>query len=155
MERFRFPLAKLLRVRTHKERAARRDMAEALAELQRLELKVQSAERDLAACVDEAAGNSSGAGLAHAMQKGLEGLLRRLRRDRDAADGVAAKAREFYRERRSELRSIERLRERRLEEWREQLLKSEQKQMDEVARLRSVRVRHRGGPRSRMGETRS
>ena len=132
-------------------------MAESIAELQRVEQRIESTLRDVATCEDEAAADSTnpGAGLAHAIQQGLQRLLRRLRGERETAEKAANQAREIYRTRRMELRSLERLRERRLDEWRRELMLEEQKDMDEVARLRSL-VGRRGVTRSaHEGVTRS
>jgi len=137
VERFRFSLQKVLELRSHRERGSRREMAAALAEVQRLESLAAGLQKDLATCRDEGAGVGSGTGLAAALESGFQRRLEGLQRQRRAAERRLATAQETFRQRRMELRSMERLREARHGEWRDRVMRAEQNELDELARLRS------------------
>ena len=137
MKRFRFALKKVHRLRRHQERAARLNMAEELSKLAELLTKRAHAANNLAVCQD-AASRGQGEMLAQALERGLEGLLRRLGESIDAAEARVETAREMFQERRRDLLTMDKLHEGRLTAWKRDIEKDEQAEFDEMARLRYV-----------------
>ena len=133
MRRFRFPLARLERVREHREKIARRYLAEQVAVVAALDERLATVESNLEVCQSE---DRRAHSLGEAVQTGLRSVRRRLTIQRSAANGLAEQAREVYTERRRDLKALQRLHERRFEDWRTEMAREEQAELDEVARLR-------------------
>ena len=135
MKRFRFPLARVHGLRSQQERIARRALGAALSEQARLERALQQLRADLDVCRDEESG-AAGA-LASALAAGLRrrefALLRRVVEAQQATEI----ARENYRVRRTELRGLDRLRDARREEWRQECAREEQAELEELVRIRA------------------
>ena len=136
MKRFRFPLAKVHRWRVQQERAARRVLGAALAELSDTERRLAELRQSLAACRAESEG--SAAALARAVEAGLLRAENAQQRRRLAAAANVERAQEAYRGRRRDLRTIARLLELRREQWRVEGLALEQSEMEEMSRARAV-----------------
>lgn len=145
MRAFRFRLERLLRLRAHHERRARSAYARELGELSVLEQRARVVRADLALCREQAAGTGAAAGLAQALADGLEARQRRLAIEVSRAEARVEAARSEFRARRQELRSLERLRDRRHEEWRTTAMAAEQHELEEAARAQ------RGAPTGREG----
>lgn len=142
MRRFRFPLRGLLRLRRHAEREARRELGAALQRQQAAELRLHNVEQGLRDCQDQARGTTPTAKLAQAMETGLARMKLRAGAELRAAQAQVDMRRGIYLERRQELRAIDRLRERRHEEWWHAAQAVEQRELDELARLgRQARAR--------------
>jgi flagellar FliJ protein len=141
MRRFRFRLEGLLRVRTVRERQARRELAdllrflrEAEARLEQARVEVREAEARLLEARDARALRSAAAFLDQAR---LEAVAAEQRVGELKAQVEVAWARFLHA--RTERRVVERLRERQLQEHRREEERREQTQADEAALLRSVR----------------
>ncbi len=140
MRRFRFPLAGVLRLRGHVERAARRALGEALQRQQLAERRLQNVEQGLREFQEEAAGSGGAARLAQALAAGLGRLQWRAQAELRAAEAAVEQRRGDYLETRKNRQALQKLRERRHEEWRQAALAAEQAELDELARLgRAVR----------------
>lgn len=151
VERFRFSLERVLALRARREKLARQAMAAALAELQQLEAKAERLRADQRTCRDEGAATSPSAGLAQAVERGLTARIVRIGREIESAERALATARDAYRQRRVELRSMERLRETRHAAWSVRVAKAEQAELDELARLRRA-VRSIGDSNIEVGD---
>lgn len=97
MRRFRFRLTKVLRVRAHRERAARRTLAEELSVLGSLEDALVHVDNNLRACQDDDTVGQA-AELARALEAGLMTRRQRLERDLQTAEVRVEGARSIYRE---------------------------------------------------------
>ncbi len=135
MRRFRFRLDPLLRVRTQFERAARRDLATAMAEVDRVEQLQRTAAQGVAEFADQAAGNDAVGFLARRLEVSLRQRQWRLAREMAAAEGRLGKARNDYAQRARDLRVLQQLREHKRTEWRIEAARAEQAELDELSQL--------------------
>ena len=135
MRKFTFPLDKLLRIRAHQEKWARRELATAMSEVQRIDQTMNRIDGNLRTCSDAEGQGAAAAAFAGALSRGLAHTRRRLEKDRVQAEHLAEARQAAYRARRIAMKSLERLRERRHEDWRAAALREEQMELDELARL--------------------
>ncbi|MDI3298191.1 MAG: flagellar export protein FliJ [Bacillota bacterium] len=150
MSRFRFRLERLLDLRRQERQAAElalglamRREEEAAERCRRLESTLAAARRRWA---EERTGTLSGTWRQHAAWlEELERLLGEARSRQQEAAAQAEAARAQLAAARTGERSLERLRERRLLAWRLEEQRSEQRELDEVARLRWLRRHQEGG----------
>lgn len=140
MRRFRFPLAKIERLRSHRERMARRDLAERLAVLTAVDEEISIVDANLAVCLRD------GGPLGEAMADGLSRRRRELEEARKRAAEEVDRTRANWLARRRERMALARLRERRFAEWRAEADRRERAIMDEVAGVRHARRRSRRKP---------
>lgn len=136
MKRFRFPLARLMRLRAHEERAARRSLADAVAEVARIENRIQGIDGDLTLLDAQDGLQRGGLALATALAGGLRGERQQLQVKLVTAAQVLARVRLLYQQKRTDLEALSRLRGRRLDEWRTSVEKEAQAEMDESALVR-------------------
>jgi flagellar export protein FliJ len=136
MKRFRFPLTRLLRLRAHEERAARRALADALAEVARIERRMLAIDADLAALAAEDPTARAGRALVEALANGLSGERRHLGGKLALAEQTLARARAVYQQKRTDVEALVRLRRRRRDEWLTTVQREEQAELDEAARMR-------------------
>jgi flagellar export protein FliJ len=148
MRRFRFRLAGLLRLRSQFERQARIALASAIGDLARVEQAIASADAGLRECEDQGRGAAAHARLALALGEGLRRHALRLQREQRAAAARLDQARTDWLERRNERDVLQRLRERRREQWSDEALRRGQAELEELARaLRAGEQRgEEGGP---------
>lgn len=144
MNDFDFRLEKVLELRTDRER----EMASKLADAMRRVDEVHERKRHLAARREAArdrmselqgAGDGDGGGSAGDMQslsivvERIEDRLREVERELVVAREEMNARMEDFEEALQERQVIERLRKRRLKEWREEKVRAERKRMDEIA----------------------
>ena len=137
MQRFRFPLQKLLDIRGHRERLARRDMAAAMGGVHELTDRLEVLVANQRVCEEEIAADGPAAQLAVAMEQGFISAGWRVTAELSKAQERVEQFRQVYQQRRIDQRSLGRLRERRWQEWRQEVAKAEQQELDEVARQRA------------------
>lgn len=135
MRRFKFPLQTVLRLREQYERTARRQLAEAMQAAAQIDQRLSNVAQGLRDCQDHGRGTDATAALARSLENGLRRFQWRLVQDKRAADAVAETARKHYLDRRVELATMQKLRERSHETWQQTALAEEQKELDEMARL--------------------
>lgn len=135
MRRFRFPLQTVLRLREQHERAARRQLATALQAAALVDQRLANVGQGLRDCQDQARGVDAAAALARSLEQGLRRYQWRLLRDKRAADAAAEAARAQYLERRVELATMQKLRDRSYDSWQQAARAAEQAELDELARL--------------------
>ena len=137
-------MERLLRLRAQSERAARRDLAEAMAEVRKIESSLAILEGSLQSCRGEIAAARPVAELAKALEAGLLHSRNRARDELLKAENRAELSRATYRERRRDLTTLSRLRERRHSAWRIETEREAQAEMDEMARVRYVNMQREG-----------
>ena len=137
MRRFRFRLDGLLRLRSQLERAARRQLAVATADVATVEQRMEAAVRGLQDCEQQARGSGSVAMLARAMADGLVRHRHRLTNELRGAEARLDRARTDWLQSRRDHQVIEKLRQRRHQEWRQEQARDEQHELEELAQLRS------------------
>ena len=135
MRRFRFRLDKVLKLRAHVERAARRTLAEKLSVLSVLEDDMLGLDHNLAVCREDDSVTSAAA-LARALEAGLTRRRNLLARDIEVAVQHVGYARRGYQEARVGHRAMSNLRSLRLETWRREVEAEDQAEFDEMARTR-------------------
>ncbi len=140
MRRFRFRLTKVLRVRAHRERAARRALAEELSALGALEDALVHVDNNLLVCQDDDSA-SQAAELARALEAGLMTRRQGLERDIRTTETRVESARSIYRDTRVDHRAMQNLRERQLETWQREVEAEIQGEFEEIARTQYLRKR--------------
>ena len=141
MKRFRFRLERVLGLKKRAEKAARLELGRALSALAAARKRLEESER-ACALLEEEEGRLSAEGRIGALplQRALLSYARAFREkageEAAAAERELEKAREEWREAKKEARSLEILRERAYRTWREEALKEEARELDEIGRLR-------------------
>ncbi|HEX5054023.1 MAG TPA: hypothetical protein VFZ65_19750 [Planctomycetota bacterium] len=143
MRRFRFRLASVLRLRSQYERSARRELTAAMAEVHSFDQRLAAAAQGLRECGDQAASHSPVGLLARALEDGLRRHEWRLRGDREQAQQKLDVVRADYVVKVRDLRTLTRLREAQHAEWRLEVQKGEQAELDELAQLARTAARAR------------
>ncbi|MFK7739084.1 MAG: flagellar export protein FliJ [Planctomycetota bacterium] len=135
MKRFRFRLASLLRLRSQVERSARRELAIAMAEVHGFEQKLEAVARGLAESAEQAARTDAVGQLARSLEVGLRRHQWRLKEQRRGAEQKLDRARGAYATKARELSTLRNLRDKEHEAWRQETLREEQAELDELAML--------------------
>ena len=141
MRRFRFRLASLLRLRSQIERAARKDLALAMAEINGIDQQIDAAEQGLGEFAEQASRSDSVGELARSLESGLRRHRWTLVKKRAEAEKRLESVRTAYAQKAREKRTLERLRDQEQQAWREQTLRDEQAEMDELAGMQRQRAR--------------
>jgi flagellar FliJ protein len=142
MRRFRFRLAPLLRLRSQLERNARRELAKAVAEVSVFDQRLAAVAQGLKDCGDQAAGTGAVGQLARSLEIGLRRHQWRLRTEQQKAQKKLDVARAEFVVKSRELRTLQQLRDKRHDEWRQEVQKREQGEIDELASLGRHAARH-------------
>lgn len=135
MRRFRFRLAPLLRLRSQMERSSRRELAVALGEVNAVDQRIASATAGIRDCADQARQHGAVGLLAQQLETALRRHEWRLRADKQKAEQRAEAVRIDYVVKARDLKALQKLHEKQLGEWRIAAAKSEQAELDELARL--------------------
>lgn len=141
MQRFKFRLSGLLRLRTQLEKVARRSLATAMGSVASVEQRLTIASDGLRECEQLGCTNEPQAPLARALAAGLAKHRHQLQNELRAAEAQLDRARTDWLERRREQRALDLLRERRHAEWRTEQEAKEQRDMEELAPRRPRRDR--------------
>jgi flagellar FliJ protein len=142
VKRFVFGLARVLRLRSSLERERARELGRAVREAEERKQEADRAAERLARYGEQAsAGNASvtTAGSLNNLRlsvEAAEGRLERANASHAEAEESVAREQERFREARREREVLERLRERRRDDWRQESSRLEQKELDEIARQR-------------------
>jgi flagellar export protein FliJ len=139
MRRFAFRLQRVLGLRAHAERLARRALLEATAEVRRRQARIATLDQSLAALAWDCEPHGAVGTLALALDRGLRADRRRVVQALELAEERVQHLTGVYRSRRAEAQGLVRLRERRRIAWLEQALRVEAQENDELTRLRAVR----------------
>lgn len=141
MERFRFRLAPLLRLRAQFERTSRRELAVAMGALATVEQRLAAAALGLRECAEQGARPDAVGQLAKALETGLRRHQWRLQREQKTAATKVEAARVDYAQKARDLKTLQRLRDEKHADWRRDVQRAEQAELDELAALaRSARA---------------
>lgn len=135
MRRFRFRLAPILRLRAQFERSARKDLAAAMADVGVCDRKLAAAEQGVRDCAEQGVRSDPVGLLARALESGLRRHRWRVAQEKKAAEQRLTVARTEYAQKARELKTLQRLREQEHDTWRQDVLRAEQAEIDELAQL--------------------
>lgn len=135
MKRFRFRLQSLLRLRSQVERGARRELAAAMAAVHGFDQQIEAAQLGLSDCADQAARPDAVGKLARSLESGLRRHRLRLQQQRKQAEQRLERVRVDYTEKARELKTLQNLHDKEKEGWRQDVLRQEQAELDELAML--------------------
>lgn len=135
MRRFRFRLASVLRLRSQVERVARKELAAAMADVNTLRQQLDAAQQALSDCADQAARGDAVGRLARALEGGMRRHMWRLDRQHKQAEQRLEGVRGEYSRKARELKTLQRLRDQEHDVWRQDALRAEQAELDELAVL--------------------
>lgn len=110
-------------------------MATAMGDVAAVERKLQNVAQGIDDCAAQARGGDPVGMLARSLEDSLRRQQRRLQTEERRAQAVLDRSRTEYLTAQRELRTIERLREQRHDAWRDEVLRAEQAELDELARL--------------------
>lgn len=137
MKTFRFPLGRLERLRGHEERLAQRRLAACMSTLDALEAERATIDANLDIC--ETSGGGDARELGAALSGGLRAARRKLEKRLEIALREAEAARVQFVAKHRDVEALRRLHEARRSAWRTEVLREEQSELDEVARVRFCR----------------
>ena len=135
MRRFRFRLAALLRLRSQVERTARKELAAAMADVNTLDQQLAAATQALTECAEQAARGDSVGHFARALEGGMRRHQWRLDKQRKQAEQRLEAVRTDYTQKARELKTLQRLRDQEHTEWKQETLRAEQAELDELTVL--------------------
>lgn len=135
MRRFRFRLDPLMRLRSQLERAARRELARATAELHAVDQQLAAAAHGRREFGETAVRGGPTGMLARALEAGLARHEWRLLGSQRRFAAALESARADYMQKARELGTLEKLEARRRDEWRADVQRAEEQELDELARL--------------------
>jgi len=118
------------------ERMAKRDLSEALAAVNSLRNRQSVVLENIEACESEL---KSAPALGAALAGGLAVVNQRLKVEIASAEQRVEETRGAYRQRRRDALSLRRLKESRFAAWKEEVMKEQQAELEEVSRLRLIR----------------
>ena len=141
MKRFRFRLERVLGLKKRAEKAARLELGRALSAVNAAQARLRESERACALLEEEevrlsAEGRIGALPLQGALLSYARAFLERAREEAAAAERELEAARQGWREAKKEARSLELLRERAYRAWQEKTWKEEDRELDEIGRLR-------------------
>lgn len=135
MRRFRFRLAPLLRLRAQFERASRRELAASMGVVAGIDQKLAAAAQGLRECADQGARPDAVGQLAKALENGLRRHHWRLQKQLKEAQQRLDVVRADYTQKQKDLRTLQKLRDQQRETWRQDALRAEQAELDELSSL--------------------
>jgi len=145
MKKFQFRLQSLLNFKRHLEQVAKQDMARAVSDVLACEQRITGLQEDRAAAADQ---------LESQVEKGmgadqfnryrqfitaLDQMLMGERQRKIELERILEKKRDGLKQRTIEKKSLERLREKQAREYTHEMIREEQKSLDETASLRTAR----------------
>jgi len=145
MKRFQFRLQALLNYKKHLEEMARQEMAKAVARVNACEEQIQALAQDRRNAADSLETRvEKGIGSGefkqyHGFIAAMDQMLVIQKKTKQRLERELAEKRSMLAKRTIDKRAMERLREKRAEEYTQEMLKEEQKVLDEVASLKRVR----------------
>jgi len=145
MKRFEFRLESLLRYKGHLEQTARREMAKAVAEVRRSEREIQSLGQDrsssalrLESLVEKGMGAVEFK-QHHSFLAAMDQMILDEKQHKRVLEKKMDKALAMLKKRTIDKKALERLREKRAKEYTREMLREEQKELDEIAGIKTAR----------------
>jgi len=145
MKRFEFKLQSLLNYKIHLEQTARQDMAKAVGDVNECEHVIQGMIRDRGEGEDrldqlvEDGVNSNEFRLHYTFLSGLDQAIMNERARKRFLEKVVNEKRQILKKRTIDKKAMERLREKRAEEYTREMLREEQKGLDEISAIKTAR----------------
>ena len=145
MKRFRFSLETLLSLKREQEQEAEIALAKAVGQLNLINKQIEEARGHGEQAFSVEASSLAALQIREARWRKSVQDLKNLEEPRRNAESRAASARAVYTEARSQTAAIEKLREKKHEQWRKASLREEIDRLDETAKGAAVRSRLTGG----------
>jgi len=145
MKRFQFRLQALLKYKKHLEEMARQEMAKAISRVNACEERIQTLgkeRRDVAHSLEQQVEKGMGSGefkRYHEFIGVMDQMLVSQKKTKQRLEKELVEKRSMLAKRTIDKRAMERLREKRADEYTREMLKEEQKALDEVASLKRAR----------------
>lgn len=137
MKRFRFRLGHVLRLREQTEEMAKLALGQATRRRDEIQLGIQTAQHELAG-LRISAFDIVALQARDAYQRRLRQRIQRLEQDLEKAEEARQKALKEYNHRRQEAEILRKLRERQWEEFRADMLRQEDANLDDIVAARHV-----------------
>ncbi len=145
MKRFEFKLESLLRYKGHLEQMARREMANAVAEVDRSGQQIQALGRDRGAAALRLEGLVEKGMSAiefkqhHSFMAAMDQMILEEKQRKRVLEKKMDKARSLLKKRTIDKKALERLREKQAKAYTREMLREEQKELDEIAGIKTAR----------------
>lgn len=145
MKRFRFSLETLLTLRKEKEQECEIALASAVGELSSIDRRIAEARRHSEEVFMAGGRSLEDMRNREAVMRRASTVIESLQEPRELASGKVDVARHAYNEAHSQRAALDRLREKRREQWKADVRREEIRQLDETAKGALVRKRLTGG----------
>ncbi|MCG8565808.1 MAG: flagellar export protein FliJ [Desulfobacterales bacterium] len=145
MKKFEFKLESLLNYRRHRELIARQDVSQAVMDLMACEARIQDLEQQRdhgVGVLEEKISQGLNATLFNQYSDYLNGLAYLIQREKDQHrhyENILEEKRKILKKRSIDKKAMERLRDKRKQEYTKAILAEEQKELDEISSLKTAR----------------
>ena len=145
MKRFQFKLQSLLKYKRHLEQVAKQEMAKTVADIQTCEQRITGLQKDRISATDQLESQvekGMGAGRFNRYTEFITALDQSIileRNKKNELEKILGDKREALKQRTIEKKSLERLREKQAREYTHEMIREEQKSLDEIASLKTAR----------------
>nr|WP_321402547.1 flagellar export protein FliJ [uncultured Desulfobacter sp.] len=145
MKKFQFRLQSLLRYKCHLEQVAKQEMARAVADILACEQRITQLQNEKSSATDQLDAlveKGIGAGQFNRYRQFITGTDQTIMSERNRKtelEKILDKKREALKQRTVDKKSLERLREKQEREYTHDMLREEQKGLDEIASLKTAR----------------
>ncbi|MCG8549734.1 MAG: flagellar export protein FliJ [Desulfobacterales bacterium] len=145
MKKFQFRLQSLLKYKRHLEQAAKQDMAKAVADVLACEQRITQLQQERISATDQLdilVEKGIGAGQFNRYRQFITAIDQTIILERNKKTELAKildAKREILKQKTIEKKSLERLREKQEREYAHEMLRDEQKDLDEIASLKTAR----------------
>jgi len=145
MKKFQFKLQSLLKYKRHLEQVAKQEMAKTVADIQTCEQRITGLQKDRISATDQLESQvekGMGAGQFNRYTEFITALDQSIileRNKKNELEKILGDKREALKQRTIEKKSLERLREKQAREYTHEMIREEQKSLDEMASLKTAR----------------
>ena len=145
MKKFQFRLQSLLKYKRHLEQVAKQEMAKAVADVVTCEQRITELQKDRISATDQLEAQvekGMGAGQFNRYTEfitALDQMIIREQSKKTELEKILSDKRDALKQRTIEKKSLERLREKQAREYTQEMIREEQKGLDEIASLKTAR----------------
>ncbi|MCW8800160.1 MAG: flagellar export protein FliJ [Desulfobacter sp.] len=145
MKKFQFRLQSLLKYKRHLEQVAKQEMAKAVADVLTCEQRITELQKDRISATDQLESQvekGMGAGQFNRYTEfitALDQMIIREQSKKTELEKILSDKRDALKQRTIEKKSLERLREKQAREYTQEMIREEQKGLDEIASLKTAR----------------
>lgn len=145
MKKFQFRLQSLLKYKRHLEQVAKQEMAKAVADILTCEQRITGLQKDRISAteqLDSQVEKGMGAGRFNRYREFITALDQSIileRNKKNELEKILDDKREALKQRTIDKKSLERLREKQAREYTHEMIREEQKSLDEIASLKTAR----------------